>query len=180
MTMKGEKAGTSARRWGGSRAAHAVEADADGDDLAGKGCADAAFFDLAFEGGDGQFGAGDGLFQGWVDTAFDFAQVDLGDLQGYFLEGDPGGVAGLAGLLQEQLGAAGLQLGSFEIEGELGFVDPEDAFGAGKVEAGLLQLFEQVGHDEFGEDLALFGLFALVYEDGAEFAVDGEGEGFPA
>ena len=114
-------------------AAHAVEADANGDDLAGKGCADTAFLDLAFEGGDGQFGACDGLFQGWVDTAFDFAQVDLGDLQGYFLKGDLGGVTGLAGLLQEQLGAAGLQLGSFEIEGELVFVDPEDAFGAGEV-----------------------------------------------
>ena len=34
-------------------AAHAVEADADGDDLSGEGCANAAFLDLAFEGGDG-------------------------------------------------------------------------------------------------------------------------------
>ena len=100
-------------------------------------------------------------------------------MQGYFLEGDLGGVAGIAGLLHEQLGAAGFELGSFEIEGELILVDPEDAFGAREVEAGLLELFEQVGHDELGEDLALFGLFALVDEDGAQFAVDGEGERLP-
>ena len=160
-------------------AAHAVEADADGDYLAGKGRADAAFLDLAFEGGDRQFGAGDRLFQGWVHPAFDLPQVHLRELKGDLLEGDLVCVAGIAGLLKEQLGAAGLQLRSFQIEGQFVFIDPEDAFGAGKVEAGLLQLFEQVGHYELGENLAFFGLFAFVDEDGAQLPVNGEGERLP-
>ena len=175
---KGGHVGTAL--WWFQGAAHAIEADADSDNLAGKRRTNAAFFDLPFEGGDSQFGAGNGLFEGWVDPAFDFPQVHLRQVERHFLESDLGCISGFTGVLQEQLGAAGFELGSFQIEGQFILVDPEDAFGSGEIQPGLLQLFEQVGHDELSQNLAFFSLLPFVDKDGTQFPVNGEGERFPA